>query len=167
MGRRVPEAQILGEVKPTDQRPRALQDDPEPDRDVDDLEVIAGVVAGAGSLEQFELLAEGLKEILLSALNRRCRRPALLPCHADKASNISPAFCLPRARQPARTAHSSSRARQRSIADLPTSLAERVEGEDREKAGFLREAARLALGTSKDVAVELLTRLAARSAGLG
>jgi hypothetical protein len=89
VGRGIPETQVLGEVKPADQGARALQDDPEPGGDVDDLKIVPGVVAGASPLEQLELLAERFKKVLLTASDRRCPRSALLPCHADKASKLS------------------------------------------------------------------------------
>lgn len=56
MGRRVSESKVLGEVQLPDERLGALQDDSEADGDIDDLKVLATVVAQTGSLEQLELL---------------------------------------------------------------------------------------------------------------
>ena len=73
VGRGVPESQVLGKVEPSNEGGGTMQDDPEPDGDVDDLEIITGVVTRACSLEQLELLMEHLEKILVASSDRfRC-----------------------------------------------------------------------------------------------
>jgi hypothetical protein len=61
-----------------------MQDDPEPDGDVDDLEIIAGVVTRACSLEQFELLTERFEKILVASYDRCRRRSSAVPHHTAR-----------------------------------------------------------------------------------
>ena len=73
VARGVPESQVLGKVQPSNEGRGTMQDDREPDGDVDDLEIITGVVTRACSLEELELLTEHLEKILVASSDR-CRR---------------------------------------------------------------------------------------------
>lgn len=84
VGRGVPESQVLSKVQPSNEGPGTVQDDPEPDGDVDDLEIIAGIVTRACSLEQLELLMEHLEKILVASSDRCRRRSSAVPHHTAR-----------------------------------------------------------------------------------
>ena len=74
-----------GEVQLSNDVRGALQDRLEQGGDIDDLEIVAGVVTRACSLEQLELLTEHLEKILVAS--DRCRdSSSLVPCHTAKTS---------------------------------------------------------------------------------
>ena len=67
MGRRVPETKVLGKVQLADERLGTLQDNSKTAGDIDDLKLVATVIALAGFVEQLELISEKLQKGLVAS----------------------------------------------------------------------------------------------------